>query len=413
MRHIIYRVVGDELGPNVSGFGYLFIEEWRNGKLAWRTAATSTCSNGAVTCYEFVRTAVDDSVAEAGQQDGDQVANDPAEPPSTDTIIEMIDENGDDLADWVVLAGLEQQLYYSGGAKVEWHNGFKPEEGERVTAPNQYRFAGCRTARVLPEKSSLFVDPAVCPYYRKTGSLDPGEDFKPYPGPIVWMKGNEIGGGSLKCDIGSFNEDGTIAASCVKAKGRPPEATTFRFTYGWDHVVLDTSPAARPVREVDGHSPIDACLRSPVPPCCLRAFFASLGNNPTRRGLGALRSHARKVVTCAASTPTAIVLARPFPCEAAGRSSEGVRHVRHFRSACLGLPLVPGARHVQVVGLRMLKIAAGGAAAEREALRMVTEKIESAQHTVHRLALGASPQEACSTIAGGFGPIASGCGVGQ
>ena len=46
----------------------------------------------------------------------------------------------------------------------------------------------------------------------------------------------------------------------------------------------------------------------------------------------------------------------------------------------------------QVVSLRMLKLMAGGAAAEREAVRMVTEKIEAAQETALRLASGASPQ---------------------
>ena len=48
----------------------------------------------------------------------------------------------------------------------------------------------------------------------------------------------------------------------------------------------------------------------------------------------------------------------------------------------------------QVIGLRMLKLMAGGAAAEREAMRMVAEKIDAAQETALRLASGASPQAA-------------------
>lgn len=48
----------------------------------------------------------------------------------------------------------------------------------------------------------------------------------------------------------------------------------------------------------------------------------------------------------------------------------------------------------QVIWLRTLKLAAGGAAAEREALEMVAEKVAAAQHTAFRLALGASPHEA-------------------
>jgi len=239
VRHIIYRVVGDELPDDVSSFGYFFIEEWRKGKLTWRTTATLTCSNGASTCYVPVPLAGFDGGAETDPQDADPAAGDQNGDASTDTIIETIDGNGDDVSDWVVLAGLGQELYYSGGARVEWYNGFKPEEYERLTAPNQYKYAGCRTDRVLPEKSSLFVKPGICDYYRKTGSLDPGKDFKPHPGKIVWMKGNEIGGGNLKCDIVSFNEGGTISASCAEGAGKTSEPTTFRFAYGWDHVVLD------------------------------------------------------------------------------------------------------------------------------------------------------------------------------
>jgi len=48
----------------------------------------------------------------------------------------------------------------------------------------------------------------------------------------------------------------------------------------------------------------------------------------------------------------------------------------------------------QVISLRMLKLMAGGAAAEQEAMRMVAEKIEAAQETALRLASGASPQSA-------------------
>jgi hypothetical protein len=48
----------------------------------------------------------------------------------------------------------------------------------------------------------------------------------------------------------------------------------------------------------------------------------------------------------------------------------------------------------QVIGLRMLKLMAGGAAAEREVVKMVAEKVEAAQETALRLASGASPQAA-------------------
>jgi ABC-type iron transport system FetAB permease component len=48
----------------------------------------------------------------------------------------------------------------------------------------------------------------------------------------------------------------------------------------------------------------------------------------------------------------------------------------------------------QVIWLRTMKLMAGGAMAEREAVRMVAEKIEAAQETGRRLALGASPKRA-------------------
>jgi hypothetical protein len=45
----------------------------------------------------------------------------------------------------------------------------------------------------------------------------------------------------------------------------------------------------------------------------------------------------------------------------------------------------------QVIWLRTLKLMAGGPAAKRESLRMVTEKVEAAQHAAGSLMLGATP----------------------
>jgi hypothetical protein len=47
----------------------------------------------------------------------------------------------------------------------------------------------------------------------------------------------------------------------------------------------------------------------------------------------------------------------------------------------------------QVIWLRGMKFAAGGAAANREAARMVTEKVEAGLEAAGRLVLGASPDE--------------------
>ena len=45
----------------------------------------------------------------------------------------------------------------------------------------------------------------------------------------------------------------------------------------------------------------------------------------------------------------------------------------------------------QVMWLRTLKLMAGGPMADREALKMVTEKVEAAQQTASGLMLGAKP----------------------
>jgi hypothetical protein len=46
----------------------------------------------------------------------------------------------------------------------------------------------------------------------------------------------------------------------------------------------------------------------------------------------------------------------------------------------------------QVIALRLMKLAAGGPAAEREARRMVTEKIVASAEAAATLASGGSPQ---------------------
>ncbi|WP_395517544.1 hypothetical protein [Pseudorhizobium flavum] len=108
----------------------IFFEEWRNGRLAWRVEAEGTCSNGASICSAMVR--------------NNEAKDGTSEPGMTDAIIEVIDHDGDEVADYVIFAGLGQSLYYSGGAKASWFNGFAPAEGDMVLLPNIYKFLGCR-----------------------------------------------------------------------------------------------------------------------------------------------------------------------------------------------------------------------------------------------------------------------------
>lgn len=125
VRHIVYGTEG------VNYFSKIYFEEWRGGKLAWRGRGEITCSNGASTCYGLVRNNLgDDGITEA--------------------VLERIDTDGDRIDDWVVFAGLSQALWYSEGLKVDWFNGFKPEDpSERIQASNIYKLSGCRDTDAL------------------------------------------------------------------------------------------------------------------------------------------------------------------------------------------------------------------------------------------------------------------------
>lgn len=130
VRYVVYGSDGVAYNSNV------YFEEWRQSRLAWRANAKVTCSNGAVICYALVENA-------SGLTGDDAI---------TDVALEEIDENADGLAEWVVFAALGQRLHNSGGAKVEWFNGFGPTD-DRTTMPNTYRFLDCRE----PGEFALFI----------------------------------------------------------------------------------------------------------------------------------------------------------------------------------------------------------------------------------------------------------------
>jgi hypothetical protein len=218
VRHVLYGTGG------IIMFSAVFIEEWRNGKRAWRTtAATTSCSNGEVVC----RVAFEDET--------------PSDDPSQDraeAIVERIDENGDGLSEWVVLAGLAAELNYGGGAKVEWDDGFKPEEFERPVAGNIYKFLGCRKDPIALDKSTLFADDPLCSTYKASGSLEADQNSPFEPGSIWWMTGERIEGSQLHCEIQSFNKDATISADCREGQADTPKQTTFKFDYRGVYVVV-------------------------------------------------------------------------------------------------------------------------------------------------------------------------------
>jgi hypothetical protein len=100
----------------------------------------------------------------------------------TSAIVERIDSDDDGISDWVVFAGLKQELWYTGGAKVEWFTGFAPED--RVQIPNAYRLFGCRDqgrSEADPNERAdgpVFAIQLVCRSLRKNGSLAPGDTGK-------------------------------------------------------------------------------------------------------------------------------------------------------------------------------------------------------------------------------------------
>ena len=124
-RHVVYGTEG------MNHFSRIYFEEWRGGRLAWRGSGEISCSSGASTCYGLIRNNIG----------GDGI---------TEVVLERIDEDRDDVADWVIFAGLSQALWYDEGLKVEWFNGFGADDpAERIQASNIYQISGCRETDAL------------------------------------------------------------------------------------------------------------------------------------------------------------------------------------------------------------------------------------------------------------------------
>lgn len=189
-RYVLYGTQG------VDYLSHLFIEEWREGQLAWRGRGRVTCSLGVIVCYALMSM---DSPPSDGQ------------PATTMSVVEVIDENDDGLPEWVVFAGLAQQLFGNGGLKVKWFNGFKPDgESPDVVAPNIYKLDGCRPPR---QKGGIYGVPELCAAYRRDGSLTPDPIFGTSDG-TWWMDDTVVVGQDGSCDILDKDSDGTIVLAC-------------------------------------------------------------------------------------------------------------------------------------------------------------------------------------------------------
>lgn len=204
VRNITYQAQTDGLR---SMWPHMVLEEWRDGKLAWRAVASTTCSNGHSICYIFAP----NNLSLIGES-------------TTEAIIERVDENRDGLADWMIFAGLGELIWYADGLRVDWFNGFgKAEQEERTTLPNQYRFSGCQTELSNEDKAKLAAEieltqrplyalPELCAQ-AKNGART--EDFIPggNDGGIWWTRGRRIVGWEYSCVIRSI-KDGVANIHC-------------------------------------------------------------------------------------------------------------------------------------------------------------------------------------------------------
>lgn len=138
-------------------------------------------------------------------------------------VIESIDADGDGIDEWVILAAAAQTLYYSGGLKVIWYNGFENPKGERILPANVFKLLSCRKSKDLvlfepPETDpdeltgALYASQDVCDQYRSTGALTPTEPGK--NDGLWWMDDRKIVGHEMDCKILSWSTD-SLRAECA------------------------------------------------------------------------------------------------------------------------------------------------------------------------------------------------------
>lgn len=123
-RHIVY---------STQASGYLsdiVFEEWNGARLAWRLRTEIGSSQGASIC----RAAIPNLAGDPTIMDG-----------LTTVVVERIDENDDGLSEYLVFAALGQELWYAGGANVEWVDRELAGSDDRIILPNVYRFERCQT----------------------------------------------------------------------------------------------------------------------------------------------------------------------------------------------------------------------------------------------------------------------------
>ena len=132
----------------------------KDGSVHWTTEGAVRCSQGMPICSI-------DVPSTNGTFDG--------------AIVENIDENADGLSEWIIFAGLEQQLYYAGGLAGEF-----PDSAASVTTkpllPNQFKLVSCRPENEVlipmpPQKPTISTESsnAVAPMFSIQIATAPSE----------------------------------------------------------------------------------------------------------------------------------------------------------------------------------------------------------------------------------------------
>lgn len=115
----------------------VFLEQWREDKLQARVYGNHVCSQGVSICWFVIEQKY---FPYTGEYD--------PEPDTLDEIASVnpvfIDENGDDLAEWITTGALAQELYRAETDHVEFQNGASPENGPVAPFANAFKFDRCR-----------------------------------------------------------------------------------------------------------------------------------------------------------------------------------------------------------------------------------------------------------------------------
>lgn len=186
--------------PEGPAWGWIAsFERWEKGARVWQLDAEISCSLGQGICQVAVPNMM-------GAKDETENL--------TNAVVERIDENDDDVSDWIIFAGLGENLYYGGGANVIWSPGF--DQVKRIQIPNIFQLAGCRnSSNDASWQSMIYAIEPVCQMALRTQTV---EEFSRYgehaSEGLWWMNDKKSVGWEFECLIDRWNPDLTISLTC-------------------------------------------------------------------------------------------------------------------------------------------------------------------------------------------------------